>query len=158
MKVSGAKKVHYESGPNMTPLVDVVMVILIFLMCTGSFGAATQYLVSNVPVKKEGIGNNSKPPPLDEIQCKVRVNPGVSGQLRGSVGSAEFNSAEEMHDQIFALQKQYAGAGTSMDKIQVIIAPHGALIFQDLINVYQAALQAGFTKVGFAKSHFDMKH
>ena len=24
MKVQGAKKVHYDSGPNMTPLVDVV--------------------------------------------------------------------------------------------------------------------------------------
>ena len=32
MKIQGAKKVHYDAGPNMTPLVDVVMVILIFLM------------------------------------------------------------------------------------------------------------------------------
>ena len=31
MKVSGAKQVHYDSGPNMTPLVDVVMVILMIL-------------------------------------------------------------------------------------------------------------------------------
>ncbi len=37
MKIKGAKKVHYDSGPNMTPLVDVVMVILIFLMLAGSF-------------------------------------------------------------------------------------------------------------------------
>ena len=39
MKLQGAKQVHYDSGPNMTPLVDVVMVILIFLMLAGSFGA-----------------------------------------------------------------------------------------------------------------------
>jgi biopolymer transport protein ExbD len=32
MKLNSSKKGHYESGPNMTPLVDVVMVILIFLM------------------------------------------------------------------------------------------------------------------------------
>ena len=38
MRIQGARKVHYDSGPNMTPLVDVVMVILIFLMLAGSFG------------------------------------------------------------------------------------------------------------------------
>ena len=38
MKMKGAKQVHYESGPNMIPLVDVVMVILIFLMLAGTFG------------------------------------------------------------------------------------------------------------------------
>ena len=27
MRIKGAKAVHYDSGPNMTPLVDVVMVI-----------------------------------------------------------------------------------------------------------------------------------
>ena len=49
MKIAGAKKVHYDSGPNMTPLVDVVMVILIFLMLCGSFGGMERYLVSNLP-------------------------------------------------------------------------------------------------------------
>ena len=28
MRVQSANKVHYDSGPNMTPLVDIVMVIL----------------------------------------------------------------------------------------------------------------------------------
>src|SRR5687767_11953834 len=56
MKIKGAKKVHYDSGPNMTPLVDVVMVILIFLMLAGSFGATTHYLTSNLPISKGGAG------------------------------------------------------------------------------------------------------
>ena len=51
MKIKGAKAVHYESGPNMTPLVDVVMVILIFLMLTGSFGAAAHFMPSSMPIK-----------------------------------------------------------------------------------------------------------
>src|SRR5579862_6478490 len=56
MKLSVSRKVHYESGPNMTPLVDVVMVILIFLMMAGSFTGAEHYLVSDVPVQAKGIG------------------------------------------------------------------------------------------------------
>ena len=27
MKIPGTKRIHYDSGPNMTPLVDIVMVI-----------------------------------------------------------------------------------------------------------------------------------
>src|SRR5580693_178767 len=57
MKISGAKKVHYDSGPNMTPLVDVVMVILIFLMLTGSFGGASHFLKASMPVGTQAKGN-----------------------------------------------------------------------------------------------------
>ena len=56
MRLKGAKQVHYDSGPNMTPLVDVVMVILIFLMLAGSFGGAEHYLQSKVPIRK-GAGS-----------------------------------------------------------------------------------------------------
>ena len=56
MKIKGAKAVHYDSGPNMTPLVDVVMVILIFLMLTGSFGAAAHFLPSSMPITADGQG------------------------------------------------------------------------------------------------------
>src|SRR6201986_971875 len=58
MRIRGAKQVHYDSGPNMTPLVDVVMVILIFLMLAGSFGGAEHYLLSTTPLTKGGVGNN----------------------------------------------------------------------------------------------------
>src|SRR6476659_10638267 len=54
MKLRGAKQVHYDSGPNMTPLVDVVMVILIFLMMTGSFTQGGWFLQSTVPIKSKG--------------------------------------------------------------------------------------------------------
>jgi len=56
MKIQGAKKIHYDSGPNMTPLVDIVMVILIFLMLAGSFNTLEHYLVSDVPLQAKGVG------------------------------------------------------------------------------------------------------
>ena len=56
MKLNTGKKVHYDSGPNMTPLVDVVMVILIFLMLAGTFGANEHFLTSNLPLSERGVG------------------------------------------------------------------------------------------------------
>src|SRR3954468_9590610 len=58
MRLKGAKAVHYDSGPNMTPLVDVVMVILIFLMLAGSFGAASRFLPSTLPKEHGGPGGS----------------------------------------------------------------------------------------------------
>ena len=59
MRITGTKKVHYDSGPNMTPLVDVVMVILIFLMLCGSFGGLEHFLASSLP---DGGGRRDLPP------------------------------------------------------------------------------------------------
>ena len=73
MKIKGAKAVHYDSGPNMTPLVDVVMVILIFLMLTGSFGAAAHFLPSSMPIKDKGKGqiDPSKIPKVPDPQLEI---------------------------------------------------------------------------------------
>src|SRR5437762_14167338 len=76
MRIQGARKVHYDSGPNMTPLVDVVMVILIFLMLAGSFTGAEHYLISQAAYSKSGAGGATPPPggiPQDE-PLEVRVD------------------------------------------------------------------------------------
>src|SRR5580693_695554 len=76
MKISGAKKVHYDSGPNMTPLVDIVMVILIFLMLAGSFNQMEHYLMSDVPLQAKGVG---APPPAGAV-FPTKFTIGVSQQ------------------------------------------------------------------------------
>src|SRR5579862_1559706 len=75
MKIRGAKKVHYDSGPNMTPLVDVVMVILIFLMLAGSFGGSAHFLMSKQGIKATGgHGRPLKPGELPDVNLEVRVD------------------------------------------------------------------------------------
>src|SRR3954469_2814594 len=75
MKMRSAQKVHYDAGPNMTPLVDVVMVILIFLMLTGSFAVGEHYLQSNLPVSKKG--SSAGPADMSKIldeNLEIRVD------------------------------------------------------------------------------------
>src|SRR5687767_16026267 len=104
MKIQGAKKVHYDSGPNMTPLVDVVMVILIFLMLAGSFVSAEHFLVSNLPVVQGGAGAEQLPPgfiPDEPIDIRVD-NDAATGSFVASAGQIRTGDIEALTKQLRA--------------------------------------------------------
>ena len=158
MKLQGAKKVHYESGPNMTPLVDIVMVILIFLMLAGSFGAANQFLVSKETIKsKGGVGRPLKPGEVPDTPLEISVsNLDPSGARPGFLAYGSDLKPTHRIDEVsawFATKKKlFAAAGTPKDKIVVKIAPTASVRYRYLIDVYTAALQAGYEKVAFTTS------
>lgn len=159
MKISGAKKVHYESGPNMTPLVDVVMVILIFLMLAGSFGGETTFLMSKQGIKKSGgTGRPLKPGEVPDTPLEVRIanldptgnNPGF---VASGTGLRSTTTIKSLSDWLVAKRVAYNKSGTSTDKILVTLSPTRDVKYKYLIDVYQAALQAGYEKIAFTTSH-----
>src|SRR5207245_65871 len=153
MKVQGAKKVHYDSGPNMTPLVDVVMVILIFLMLTGSFGLGEHYLASNLPIRATGGGPADRPKSaFDDVQIDIRVDAQAGQAIGQAVWTARFGdvvtgSPEVLKQALENKFKVYQAQGQGADKLQVIINPNRFVKWRSLITVYQAALEAGFKKI-----------
>ncbi|MGH7215272.1 MAG: ExbD/TolR family protein [Tepidisphaeraceae bacterium] len=156
MRISGAKKVHYESGPDMTPLVDVVMVILIFLMCVGSFAGAEHYLVSNLPISPTGAGSAETPPghiPDEPLDIRVDADPRYPDRYVARVGNLQTTETPQLIGGLTAKKTALNAAGSTTEKIQVIISPGRNVKYKNLIDVYQAALQAGFTKVSFATAH-----
>jgi biopolymer transport protein ExbD len=154
MKIRGAKLIHYDSGPNMTPLVDVVMVILIFLMLVGQFGGMEHYLISDLPYSEKGLGG-VKPPseavpnePLD-----IRVDSPSPDVWVAQVGKIRTSSAAQLTSQLAKMRMDLNRAGTPNDKIQVVISPGKQVRYEFLAGVYEAAMQAKFTKIAFARSH-----
>jgi biopolymer transport protein ExbD len=153
MKLNVSRKVHYESGPNMTPLVDIVMVILIFLMMAGSFGGAEHYLTSNVPLSQKGL-SNAPPPPgwVPDEPLEIRVDPVADG-FRATAGRIRTMDSALLAKQLTAMREELNKAGTPTDKIQVVISPAKNAKYDHLIRVYEAALNAKFEKVAFATAH-----
>ncbi len=149
MKLKGAKAVHYESGPNMTPLVDVVMVILIFLMLTGSFGGQEHYLISNVPTSKGGVGSSSAEI-KDEVALEIRVDSPTPDRFVATAGRIQADSMEKLTTQLKAMKAQFNKEGTTDDKIQVKISPGRNVKYRFLVLCYEAALRAELPRVGFA--------
>ena len=149
MKVSGAKQVHYDSGPNMTPLVDVVMVILIFLMLAGSFGSDEHYMVSKTPMHDHGA-----PPvqvsPIDVPTQTVEVRVFGNGDFTiPSRGNTPLREPAEFRKQLADMAGQYQSAG-GLDKVEVVLRPMPDTKWQALAPLYAAALEANYTKVAFA--------
>jgi biopolymer transport protein ExbD len=154
MKLRGAKKVHYDSGPNMTPLVDVVMVILIFLMMTGSFTQGGWFLQSSVPIKSKGGAQTEVAPGfVPDEPLEVRIDNSADGfrVLAGDIRST--GDREQLRLALEQKLKQFQAAGSSKEKIQVVLMPGRNVKYENIVAVYEAALRAGFSKVGFATSH-----
>src|SRR5258706_12312591 len=107
----------------MAPVVDVVMVILIFLMLTGNFGGQTTCLVSKEGIKKSGgQGRPLKPGEVPDTPLEIRVsnldptgnNPGF---LATGTGLPPTHNVETVRSWLEMRRKAYNAAGTSNDKI-----------------------------------------
>jgi len=156
MKMKGAKQVHYDAGPNMTPLVDVVMVILIFLMLAGSFGGDSSFLLSKQAIKKSGGAKAQlKPGEVPDTPIEIRVDNSRDGLgfIATGTGLAPTTSADHIRGWFTGKRTQMLNAGNKNDKLLVTISPSRLVKYHYLIDVYQAALQAGFEKVAFTTSH-----
>jgi biopolymer transport protein ExbD len=155
MKIHGAKKIHYDSGPNMTPLVDIVMVILIFLMMTGSFGAAEHYLISDVPLEVKGAG--AVPPPSGPIPTQFTIKVSQEGKYyiakAGNFASVKDTDPDKAYktlkDDLAEQLKNFSAAGIAAGDIRVVIDPSSTVNLENLIVIMDAAQDAGFTKIGF---------
>jgi biopolymer transport protein ExbD len=154
MKIQGAKKIHYDSGPNMTPLVDVVMVILIFLMLAGSFVQAEHFLVSNLPLSVTGVGEQALPAGfIPDEPIDIRVDSPTPDTFLATAGRIRTGNIEQLTQQLRTMRLALNQAGKSDEQIQVKIGPGRNVKYRFLVMVYEAALSAGYQKVAFATSH-----
>jgi biopolymer transport protein ExbD len=157
MKLKGAKAVHYDSGPNMTPLVDVVMVILIFLMLTGSFGAAAHFLPSSMPISMKGKGqiDPNKIPKVPDPQLEIFVSSrGSTDYIARLADGVQYvngvsKDGKTLVDALTAKREAHQALGKSADTLQVVLCPKLSTQYEHLMLVYQAAMTAKCPKIGF---------
>lgn len=166
MRIKGAKQVHYEAGPNMTPLVDVVMVILIFLMLAGHFGGVERYLTSNVPIKQTGVGGAAVETKVPDTPLEVRVDRNrlrpdsfdvragrIAMTIDASTQETWMQQMDNLTSALVQMKQELNAAGTTDDKIQVEIHPHKEVPYAHAIHVFEAVTDAKFQKISFAQSH-----
>ncbi len=152
MKFGARSPARFEAGPNMTPLVDVVMVILIFLMLVGTFATSELFLVQNAGTFERATSADTPPPPgfVPDEPIIIRVSQPSPDRFVAQADKIQTSDPAVLTGQLKRTHDQLKSVGKPTDKITVIISPANNVKHRHYIAVYEAALKAGFTKVSFA--------
>jgi biopolymer transport protein ExbD len=127
-------KKHEDLEMNLVPLIDVLLVIIIFLVVSATFARMSELQI-NLPTA-EANSPEQKPLVIDVgIDAKGHYVVGKSPLYDGSVSAIGV-----------ALQKL---AGDGKDPT-IIINADAKTSHQSVINVMEAARQVGFTHITFA--------
>lgn len=134
-------------GPSMTPMVDVVMVILIFFMASMSFIGTEWFLRSALPTPAPGGERLPAPPAaapaLPPARFDITLAPGSDGDtiVRGT-GLAPVPLAQlESH-----LRRIFADLHP--EDVELVIRAADAVPYGDVIRAHDAALAAGVSRIG----------
>jgi biopolymer transport protein ExbD len=135
------RAVRYESGPNLTPLVDVVLVVLIFLMLVGAM-AAPRVLSARTPA----IGSGHGPQPMS-MELRVREDPASGTFIITGSGLQIVGDSGQLLPALQGKMLAYKAAGIDPSEVQLVIRPARDVTYQHVLSVYETAQRARFTRV-----------
>ena len=128
-------RVREEPEINFIPLIDLLLVILIFLMVTTTYSKYAELQI-NLPE-----ATAEKAPDRPQL-----INIGVDANGKYAINGAPitFNGIDSLANAL----KEAAAAGSMKDPVIAIGADAGAT-HQAVINIMEAARTLGFTKISF---------
>ncbi len=128
----------------MTPMIDVVFLLLVFFVWTASFQTIEYVLDSQVAAQQ---GTNASEdtqltPPTDNEDILIRIE-SVAGELVWSVSQRSATSLADVKERLMRLAEVDAS-------VKVILHPDPEVPLEFVIGAFDAAQLAGFTQVAFA--------
>jgi biopolymer transport protein ExbD len=135
-------------GPNMTPMVDIVMVILIFFMSFAAFMGNEWFLRAAIPFDAGRGTNASKPndplaPPPTRMDIVLDADAG--GNTVVSFLGVSRVPMEEFEKRIAAFPKNDAATRN----IEVVLRPTAKVPYADVVRAHAACDSVGIFKVGY---------
>jgi biopolymer transport protein ExbD len=118
---------------NLVPLIDVMMVILIFLMITTTYSKYTELQINLPSADAEKQAERSN-------ELGVLVN--AQGQYVINRNPVPFSSVEQLAEEL-------KRAGGALKEPVVVISADAAATHQSVVRVMEAARLAGLTQITF---------
>jgi biopolymer transport protein ExbD len=138
-------------GPNMTPMVDVVMVILIFYMASTSFVGSEWFLRTAIPQQAAAAATPRERPlegdpfALPPAQFDLRLS---RHEGRTVASGSAFGADRALELSALPARLRELAAGTSADDLALVIRSEPDVPYGDVIRAHDAATAAGIAKVG----------
>lgn len=134
-------------GPNMTPMVDVVMVILIFFMASAAFLGSEWFLGAAIPFES-GRGSDAKkrndPLALPEVPFDVVMDVGADGSTVVSFIELKRVSLSRFLERIASLPND-----DQTKQLRIVIRPTAQVAYRDVVAAHAACDAAGIVKVSY---------
>ncbi len=130
---------------KMTPMIDVVFLLLIFFVWTSSFNVVEYALQSNVSDATAGASTAPRERPPEEVDFHdvvVRIE-WIDGQPGWRINDRPIPTLEEVRSQLAAIF-------SANQEAPVIIHPDGDTPLNHVIAVYDITRLIGFEKVNLA--------
>ena len=135
---------------TMTPMIDVVFLLLIFFVCTASFQAIENVLPSNLAVES---GNSSEAvidPQETDLERIVIQGQWRDGQSVWLINGQPYKSLADVRAILAALREQMQALGTDIVELPVILDMEGAVPLGHVIDVYDVCRLEQYRKIQFA--------
>src|SRR5262249_49488150 len=126
-------------GPNMTPMVDVVMVILIFFMASTAFLGPEWFLRTHLPK----AGPAGAPRDAEPTRFRVLLSMNSQNQTVAAVG----DRPDQSLDQLDALLREESSK-RGPDNIVVLVSPGPQVPYDGVVRVHEICASLGIAKVG----------
>ena len=129
----------------MTPMIDVVFLLLIFFVWTASF-QVVEYLLPSKISAQTGTGADAEIPPelIDLEQVVVR--------LIANETAVQWIMNDEILDGLTDVEARLVQVASIRNDIPVIVDPDQEIQLGNVIDVYDAAMRAGFHSIQFTTS------
>ena len=146
----GPPQPHGSSIPNLAPLVDVIMVLLIFFMLGATFA------LNKEGVLQTELDQRSGPEKGEQIEINPSIRIGLEDVDNGAscniyvMDTALGDSFKELRE--FMDTRRMAGADVTNS---VVIGAQGSVRYKYIIAAFDSCVLAGFRNVQFAVSFAD---
>lgn len=128
------RQIKEEVSVNLTPLIDVVFLLLIFFMVTTTFTRDTNLLI-NLP---EASGE-----PLDVLPDQIEV-------LVSQNGSYSVNGRGLVNNQLDTLMDAIQETAQGDNSLPIVITADANTSYQSVVTVMDAVAQLGFSRLNIA--------
>lgn len=134
---------HY--GPSMTPMVDVVMVVLVFFMASAAFVGPEWFLAAALP-PPAGRGapapEEADPFALPPVLLAIEL-----ARVDGATVATGLERSGAPLEEVLAALRSFA-ARTDPAQVRVMLDPGAEVPYADVVRVHEACAEAGIGTVG----------
>ncbi|MEX1224267.1 MAG: biopolymer transporter ExbD [Pirellulales bacterium] len=145
MKVPSHTQDAVRADSTMTPMIDVVFLLLVFFVATASFQAIEFVLPSSLMLATEGSSDFEVPPELLDLERVILKIGWQAGRPTWNINGVDLNSLPQVRDTLSQIAEVDPGLPVILDVAEDV--PIG-----DVIDVYDASRLAGLKEIQFAAS------